>query len=101
MGKDPAFLFYPGDWNLGTMHMTLIQKGAYIELLMLQFSRDKFTLAHAQHMLGGSFELVWPFIEEKFETDGTYYWNARLKLEKEKRAKFTESRRSNASKDKK
>jgi len=97
MGKDPAFLFYPGDWNLGTMHLTLIEKGAYMELLMLQFARDQFTIAHAKHMLGGSFELVWPSLEEKFETDGTYYWNKRLKEEKEKRIRFTESRRSNAS----
>jgi uncharacterized protein YdaU (DUF1376 family) len=83
------------------MHMTLIQKGAYIDLLMLQFARDKFTIAHAQHMLSGSFELVWPILKEKFETDGTFYWNKRLKEEKEKRSRFTESRRNNALKDKK
>jgi len=97
MGKDPAFLFYPGDWILGTMHMTLIEKGAYMELLMLQFSQDKFTLAYAKHMLGGSFELVWPAIENKFKTDGKFYWNVRLKEEKEKRKRFTESRKANAS----
>ena len=96
MSKDPAFLFYPGDWNLGTMHMTLIEKGAYIELLMLQFARGKFTLAQAKHMLNGSFSETWATISEKFETDGTYYWNIRLKLEQDKRAKFTESRRLNA-----
>jgi uncharacterized protein YdaU (DUF1376 family) len=96
MSKDPAFLFYPGDWNLGTMHMTLLEKGAYIELLMLQFARGKFTLAQAKHMLNGSFSETWTTISEKFETDGTYYWNTRLKLEKDKRVMFTESRRLNA-----
>lgn len=96
MSKDPAFLFYPGDWTLGTIHMTLLEKGAYIELLMLQFSRDKFTLAYAKHMLGGSFDLVWPTVSEKFKTDGTYFWNERLNIEKEKRSKFTASRRNNA-----
>jgi len=101
MSKDPAFLFYPGDWNLGTMHMTLTEKGAYIELLMLQFARDKFTLAHAKHMLNGSFDLVWATIQEKFVTDGKYYWNERLKEEKEKRIKFTESRRNNSLSSKK
>lgn len=100
MAKDPAFLFYPGDWNLGTMHMTLIEKGAYMELLMLQFSRGKFTLAHAKHMLNGSFDLAWPTIKEKFETDGNFFWNKRLQEEVDKRRKFTESRRVNASKEK-
>jgi uncharacterized protein YdaU (DUF1376 family) len=97
MAKDPAFLFYPGDWSLGTMHMTILEKGAYIELLMLQFSRDKFTLAHAKHMLGDNFDSTWPVLEEKFETDGEFYWNRRLQEEKDKRSKFTESRRKNAS----
>ena len=96
MAKDPAFLFYPGDWNLGTMHLTLLEKGCYIELLILQFAKGKFTEAHAKHMLNGSFDLAWATIREKFSTDGTFYWNKRLMAEKEKRQKFTESRRSNA-----
>jgi len=97
MAKDPAFLFYPGDWNLGTMHLTLLEKGCYIELLVLQFAKERFTEAQAKHMLNGSFDLAWSNIREKFNTDGVYYWNERLKLEKEKRQKFTESRRNNGS----
>lgn len=95
MAKDPAFLFYPGDWNLGTMHMTLLEKGCYMELLILQFAKGKFTQAQAKHMLNGSFDLAWANISEKFKTDGTFYWNERLRVEKEKRQKFTESRRNN------
>jgi len=38
MAKDPAFLFYPNDYIGGTMGMTFEEKGAYIELLMLQFN---------------------------------------------------------------
>lgn len=97
MSKDPAFLFYPGDWTLGTMHMSLLEKGAYFELLMLQFARGKFTEAHAKHMLKDSFDLAWPHIKEKFQTDGEHFWNTRLQEETEKRLKFTESRRNNAS----
>lgn len=97
MPKDPAFLFYPGDWNLGTMHLTLLEKGCYIELLVLQFAKGKFTQAQANHMLNGSFDLVWTNLSEKFNTDGIYFWNNRLKLEKEKREKFSESRRNNGS----
>lgn len=97
MAKDPAFLFYPGDWQLGTMHMTLLEKGCYMELLVLQFAKGKFTEAQAKHMLNGSFSLAWPTLREKFETDGTFFWNKRLELEKEKRKKFTDSRKSNGS----
>jgi uncharacterized protein YdaU (DUF1376 family) len=97
MGKDPAFLFYPGDWNLGTMHLTLLEKGAYLELLMLQFAKGEFTLAHAKHMLKDNFETAWPSIKEKFITDGTYYWNKRLREEQLKRVVYTESRKKNAS----
>jgi len=97
MAKDPAFLFYPGDWNLGTMHMTLLEKGCYMELLILQFAKGKFTEAQAKHMLNGSFDLAWPNIIDKFKTDGEYFWNERLVTEKEKRQKFTESRRNNGS----
>ena len=97
MAQDPAFLFYPGDWNLGTMHLTLLEKGCYMELLVLQFAKGKFTEAQAKHMLNGSFDLAWPNIVDKFDTDGTFFWNKRLNLEKERRQKFTDSRKSNGS----
>jgi hypothetical protein len=94
--KDPAFLFYPGDWQGGTMHMTHLEKGCYMDLLMLQFNRGKFTEAQAKHMLQSSFDVAWATIQEKFKCENGLYWNERLYLEKEKRAKFTESRRNNA-----
>ena len=46
--KDPAFLFYPNDWIGGTMGMTFEEKGAYMELLILQFNRGHMTT----HMIG-------------------------------------------------
>lgn len=101
MAKDPAFLFYPGDWLGGTMHMTHLEKGCYMDLLMLQFNTGKFTEAHAKHMLNGSFSAVWETVKRKFKTDGEYFWNERLEDEKEKRSRFTESRRNNASGEKK
>jgi uncharacterized protein YdaU (DUF1376 family) len=100
MAKDPAFLFYPGDWQGGTMHMTHLEKGCYIDLLMLQFNRGKFTEAQAKHMLQSSFDLVWATLQEKFICENGFYWNERLAIEKGKRSKFTESRRNNASKEK-
>lgn len=95
MAKDPAFLFYSNDWTGGTMHLSLLEKGAYIELLMLQFNRDKFTVDQARHVLKEFFDSTWPVLCEKFETDGMYYWNHRLRLEKTKRQAFTKSRSEN------
>jgi uncharacterized protein YdaU (DUF1376 family) len=36
MAKDPAFLFYPSDFNMGTMFMSNEQVGIYIRLLCAQ-----------------------------------------------------------------
>lgn len=94
MAKDPAFLFYPNDWIGGTMGMTFEEKGAYVELLMLQFNRGHMT----KHMTERTVGQLWVKIEDKFRMDkqGLYY-NERLDIEKEKRKKFTESRRNNIS----
>jgi len=93
MSKDPAFLFYPGNWLGGTMGMTFEEKGCYLELLILQFNNGKFTEAQAKHTLSTRFDYAWATLQHKFITDGTYYWNERLQEEIEKRVKFIESRR--------
>ena len=90
--KDPAFLFYPNDWIGGTMGMTFEEKGAYMELLMMQFNRGHMTT----HMIGQTVGQLWDKIKDKFEMDDCgLYFNRRLEIEKEKRKAFTESRRNN------
>lgn len=101
MAKDPAFLFYPGDWLGGTMSLTREQKGAYMDLLILQFNCGKFTEAQAKEVLSICFEVAWPLLKQKFKVADGFHWNERLAIEIEKRKKFTESRRSNGSKEKK
>lgn len=101
MAKDPAFLFYPGDWLSGTMYLTHEQKGAYMDLLILQFNCGKFTEAQAKQVLSICFEVAWPMLKQKFIKDGDFYYNARLESEIERRKNFTESRRNNASGTKK
>lgn len=92
MAKDPAFLFYPNDWLGGTMGMTFEEKGAYMELLMLQFNRGHMT----KHMIGQTIGQLWESIQDKFIQDEKGLWyNERLDIEKEKRKTFTESRRNN------
>ena len=92
MAKDPAFLFYPGDYIGGTMGMTFEEKGAYIELLMMQFMRGHMTKHMIEHVIGH----IWQHIEHKFiQDENGLYYNVRLDEEKIKRKKFTESRTKN------
>lgn len=92
MAKDPAFLFYPNDYIGGTMGMTFEEKGAYIELLMLQFNRGHMD----GHMIGQCVGQLWNRIQSKFIQDEQGFWyNERLDIEKAKRKAFSESRRNN------
>lgn len=92
MAKDPAFLFYPGDYVSGTMGMTFEEKGAYMDLLMLQFNRGHMNMHMIQHTVGH----LWEQVKCKFIQDEEGLWyNVRLDIEKDKRKTFTESRRNN------
>jgi uncharacterized protein YdaU (DUF1376 family) len=92
MAKDPAFLFYPGDYVSGTMGMTFEEKGAYMDLLMLQFNRGHMN----HHMIVHTVGHLWEQVKCKFIQDDEGLWyNVRLDIEKDKRKTFTESRRNN------
>ena len=92
MGKDPAFLFYPGDYVGGTMGMSFEEKGAYMDLLMMQFNRGHMTT----RMIGQAVGQLWDKVQVKFvqDRDGLWY-NERLELEQEKRKSFVSSRNNN------
>lgn len=92
MAKDPAFLFYPGDWLGGTLGMTLEEKGAYMEVLMLQFNRGHM----GGHMCAQVVGQLWDKIQHKFKQDEKGLWyNERLETEKNNRKSFTDSRKNN------
>lgn len=94
MAKDPAFLFYPNDYIGGTLGMTFEEKGAYMELLMMQFNRGHMT----EHMIGQVIGQLWVTIQDKFSQDNKGLWyNKRLEEEQNKRKAFAESRRNNVS----
>lgn len=101
MSKDPAFLFYPGDWLGGTQWMTMEQKGCYISLLVLQFDCYEFTEAQAKQVLSICFDVAWPMLMQKFRKEGDFFHNERLREEMIRRKKFTESRRVNGLSQKK
>jgi uncharacterized protein YdaU (DUF1376 family) len=96
MAKDPAFLFYANDWIGGTMGMTLEEKGAYIELLILQFNRGHMTSHMIGQVLGQKHGQLWDTLKDKFiQDENGLYYNKRLDEEKLKRQKYAESRRNN------
>lgn len=95
MAKDPAFLFYTGDFTTGTQFFTDEQVGKYVRLLM------------AQHQLGHLEEKHMLLICKTYDKDvfskftkdsnGLYY-NERLENEIVKRKKYSESRSENRKK---
>ena len=95
MSKEPAFLFYPNDWLGGTMYLTFEQKGAYLEILLMQVSIGRFTEEQVKQVLNTSYSSVWKILKPKFLTDGTFFWNEKMDRVLESRRTFTESRRNN------
>ncbi len=92
MAKDPAFLFYPNDWIGGTMGMSFEEKGAYMELLMMQFNRGHMT----KHMMGHTVGQLLDKVLDKFtQDDKGLYFNKRLEEEQIKRKSFVNSRLNN------
>jgi uncharacterized protein YdaU (DUF1376 family) len=98
MAKDPAFLFYPGDWLGGTMTLTRHQKGCYIDILMAQFHSGPLSLESIKTVLGTD-QAVWTVLSKKFQqdSDGNYF-SERLAHEMKTRKAYTQSRRTNAEK---
>ena len=99
MSKDPAVLFYYQDFLVGTEFMEDAEVGKYIRLLCHQYDKGTLTKEHILKICKTSdIDMINKCILEKFTKDeqGNYY-NRRAKEEKEKRVKFSESRRKNRS----
>jgi uncharacterized protein YdaU (DUF1376 family) len=93
MAKDPAFLFYPNDYIGGTMGMTFEEKGAYIDLLMMQFNRGHMSIHMITQVIG---HVLWESLKHKFVMDASGCWyNERLEIEKNKRISYANSRKNN------
>lgn len=97
MAKDPAFLFYPGDWLGGTTRFSRHQKGCYIDLLMSQFNDGPLSLEDVKTVLGIDFESHWQSkLKAKFQVDDEgRFFNKKLADEVYRRKNWTESRRLN------
>jgi uncharacterized protein YdaU (DUF1376 family) len=96
MGKDPAFLFYVSDFNDGTQDFTNEEVGAYLRLLLFQFSQGHLPIERIRKKLNSDFNRLWPVLSIKFleDDDGNFY-NVRLQEEQIKRISYCDSRRGN------
>lgn len=95
MGKDPAVLFYTGDFLVGTMKMNYAQKGKYIQLLCLQHQDGHLSEDDMLSVCGDYDEKIFSkFVKDE---NGRYY-NERMEAESVKRKRFSESRKNNANK---
>jgi hypothetical protein len=97
MAKDPAFLFYPGDWLGGTMTFSRSHKGAYMDLLMCQFNHGHMSIDDVKLILAADFDLMWESkLKAKFKTDSSgKFFNEKLENESIKRKTFTDGRKKN------
>jgi uncharacterized protein YdaU (DUF1376 family) len=105
MAKDPRFNFYPDNWSGGTRRMTFEQKGAYMELIMLNFycfsdGLMGFTEDEALNALvhATAPAEMWDFLKQKFQTDGKIFWSARMKKEFEKAQNYSRKQSERAKK---
>lgn len=85
--KDPAFLFYPESFVIGTRKMTDEEVGQYIRALCEQFFEGEIDSEY--------YENLKPKVQEKFVKKNGKIFNQRLKDEKEKRVKAAEASRKN------
>ncbi len=105
MAKDPRFNFYPDNWAGGTKRMNFMQKGAYMELLMLNFycltdGLPGFTEQEAVSALASAaaYTELWNFLKPKFKTEGEYFYSERLRKEFHKSKKSSEEQTTRANK---
>ena len=96
MAKDPAMLWYWGDWHSGTSLLSRFLKGCYMDILHAQFNNGRLSLEEIKICLGSDFGTSWPTLQKKFKQDEKgLFFNDRLEQEKDKRSAFSESRRQN------
>jgi uncharacterized protein YdaU (DUF1376 family) len=94
MSKDPAVLFYTGDFINGCACLTLEERGQYITLLCLQHLSGHLSEKTIRLTVGSvSVDVISKF---KVDDDGLFF-NERMDEEIKKRMQYLDSRRNNGS----
>jgi hypothetical protein len=92
--KDPAVLFYFQDFLVGTEFMSDTEVGKYIRILC--HLADKGSLSKIQLLSICKADNIPDAIMEKLRIDGNgYYYQTRMRIEREKRISYSDSRREN------
>ena len=94
----PAFQFYPQDFITGVMYLTMEERGMYITLLCIQWSKNRIPKERLGLILGKEWENVSDLVKEKFIDKGDYLINKRLFSVSEDRRKFVEKQSINGRK---
>jgi len=95
MAKDPAFLFYSADFMMGTMLLTMEERGQFITLLSVMHQQGRLSADEVEVVIKGKPSQK---LASKFKIDEKGLWfNERLEAESDKRKKFTESRKNSLS----
>ena len=99
VGDSPAFQFYADDYLVGTMTMTLAEKGAYMDCLAYQWSvgavpgDDPKALARVMRCTPAEARKTWMIVSGKFVRGEDGQWrNKRLEKERDKQTAYRESR---------
>jgi uncharacterized protein YdaU (DUF1376 family) len=97
MAKDPAFLFYPNDFDCATRFFSDEEVGIYLRLLIAQFQNGRLSEKHMIIICKTyNKDIYSKFIRD---SEGLYY-NERLENEIIKRKEYSESRSNNRKKKK-
>ena len=96
--KNKAFKFYFQDFLIGTDNMSLTAVGAYIKCLCHQADKGFITQTHMNKICETHLvmeEILPKFEAEQSEQSETLYYNCRLRIELDKRLRYSESRSKN------
>jgi uncharacterized protein YdaU (DUF1376 family) len=97
--KAPAFQFYADDFLAGTITMTNEERGAYIALLCIQWSKEALTENDFQRVCAGMPPHSQRICQSKFQIDADgNYRNQRLETEREKQIQYRKKQTDNANK---
>ena len=97
--KAPAFQFYADDFLAGTITMTNEERGAYIALLCIQWSKEALTENDFQRVCAGMPPHSQRICQSKFQIDADgNYRNQRLEIEREKQVQYRKKQTDNANK---
>lgn len=95
--KAPAFQFYADDFLAGTVTMTNEERGAYITLLCLQWSRGSLTENDFQRVCIGMPSHSQRICQDKFQIDADgNYRNSRLERVRSEQQEYSKKQRNNA-----